>query len=139
MADKNLTLNMTGDTEPVWFTPTLRYLSMKREYLGEFLDREKWGQFGTKQQIVAVSNLLDYLANTRSLGDQYPYLLNDVTVNNKNLIMQRFLPLPDKLYEQLLLAVVEGAEAKCHSIWDQPSSETLDICEKFLLKMNVVY
>ena len=48
VVDKNLTFNMTGDnSDPEWFTPTLRYLSMKKEYLEEFLDREKWGTFGS--------------------------------------------------------------------------------------------
>ena len=36
--------------DPEWFnTPILQYLGMKKEFLGKFLDRNAWGEFGTKK------------------------------------------------------------------------------------------
>ena len=124
--------------DPEWFnTPMLKYLSMKKDFLGKFLDITNWGEFGTDQQVIALSSLLDYFKRTRSLADQFPQLLNDVITDNKNLVIQRTLPLPPKLYEQVLLAVVEGAEDEYQSYWEQPSSVTLDKMTKFLVRKKI--
>ena len=117
-----MTFIMTGDSNyPEWFTPSLKYLSMKKELLGQFPDEESWGEFGTERQVNAFSSLLDYFARTRNLADQYPQLLSDIILDNKNLVIGRGLPLPNKLYEQLLLAIVEGAEGQYPSIWVSPT------------------
>ena len=123
-------------TESEWFTPTLKYLSMKKEIMGKFPDKESFGEFGTEKQIIALSSLLEYFRKTRNLSDQFTYLSSDIVLDNKNLVVGRVLPLPSKLYEQLLLAVVEGAEAQYPSFWDQPSSVTLTLIESFLVKMR---
>ena len=122
---------MTGN-HPEWFTPGMQYLSMKEEFLGSFLNDSTWGEFGTREEVIALSSLLEYFERTKQLADQFPQLLSDVIVDNKNLIIQRMVPLPDKLYEQVLLAVVEGAQQQYKSIWGQPSNVTLDKIEKFL-------
>ena len=131
-----MTFIMTGDrTYPEWFTPSLKYLSMKKELLGQFPDEESWGEFGTERQIFAFSSLLDYFARTRNLADQFPQLLSEIILDNKNIVMKRVLHFPIKLYEQLLLAVVEGAEEQHYqSIWDQPNTVTLDTIEKFFVR-----
>ena len=123
-------------TEPEWFTPTLKYLSMKKELMGEFPDKESFGEFGTEKQIIALSSLVEYFKKTRNLADQFTHLSSDIVLDNKNLVVGRVLPLLNKLYEQLLLAVVEGAEAQYPSLWDQPSSVTLTLIENFLVKMR---
>jgi hypothetical protein len=84
------------------------------------------------------SSLLPF-ERTNNLADQFPQLLDEVTVENKNLVIQRTLPLPNKLYEQLLLAVVEGTEEEYQSYWKQPSSVTLDKIEKFLAYQSQVW
>ena len=104
MADKKTI--MTWDTaDPEWFTPSLKYLSMKKKILEKFPDQESWGEFGTEKQVNALSSLLDYLARTRNLADQFPQLSSDIILDNKNLVVGRALPLPNRLYEQLLLAI----------------------------------
>ena len=128
----DFTFIMHGD-HPDWFTPAMEYISMKKEFLGGFPNEDTWGEFGTREEVLALSSLLDYFRRTMQLADQFPQLLNDVTVDNKNLVIQRIIPLPDKLYEQILLAVVEGAQ-QYKSIWNQPSSVTQDKIEKFLLR-----
>ena len=101
-----MTFIMTGESsDPEWFTPSLKYLSMKKELLGQFPDEENWGKFGTERQIVAFSSLLDYFARTRNLADQFPQLLSEIILDNKNIVMKRVLNFPSKLYEQLLLAL----------------------------------
>ena len=126
--------------DPEWFnTPMLKYLSMRKDFLGKFLDSEKWGEFGSKKQVIAISSLLDYFKRTRSLADQFPQLLSEITIEKKNLVIQRTLPFSNKLYEQILLAVVEGAEEQYQSFWDQPSSVTLNKIEKFLVRKRKSY
>ena len=130
-----MTFIMTGESsDPEWFTPSLKYLSMKKELLGQFPDEETWGEFGTERQIIALSNLLDFFKKTRNLTDQFPQLLSEVIIDNKNLVIKRALKFPNKLYEQLLLAVVEGAQEEYPSFWDQPSSVTFAIIEEFLAR-----
>ena len=51
-------------------TPKLIYLAMKRSFLQKF--RKAWGEFGSKQQLVAVSGLLDYYQKTKSLSEEFP-------------------------------------------------------------------
>ena len=134
VVDKILTFNMSEEnTYPEWYTPTLKYLSMKKELMGKFPDKESFGEFGSEKQIIALSSLVDYFRKTRNFTDQFTHLSSDIVLDNKNLVVGRVLPLPNKLYEQLLLAVVEGAEGQYPSIWDQPSSVTLTLIEKFLI------
>ena len=112
-----------ADEHPEWFnTPVLKYLAMKKEFVNTFSTRCAWGEFGTEQQVIAVSTLLDYLERTRNLSDQFPQLKDEIILENKNLILQRIIPIPDKLYGELLLAVVEGAQKEYQNIWQQPSS-----------------
>ena len=115
MVDEIKTFIMARDY-PEWFnTPLLTYLSMKKEFLGESLD---WGEFGTEKQVIALDSLLGYFKRTKNLADQFPQLASEITAENKNLLIQRTLCLPEKLYEQLLLAVIDGAEEKYQTIWD---------------------
>ena len=124
VVDKIKTLIIAMD--PEWFnTPMLEYLSMKKEYLGKFLDSKQWGEFGSEKQVIAIFSFLEYFKKTRSLADQFPQLMSEITIENKNLVLQRTLPFSNKLYEQLLLAVVEGADEQYQSFWDQPSNVTL--------------
>ena len=129
---------MMAEDHPEWFnTPVLTFLSMRKEILGKFLDESSWGEFGTEKQVIAISSLLGYFKKTRNLADQFPQLSADVTVENKNLAIQRTLHLPEKLYEQLLLALVEGVEEKYQSIWEQPSCVTLQKIEQFLERRRI--
>lgn len=124
-----------ADKYPEWFnTPALQYISMKREFLGEIQNENDWGEFGTEEQVVALSKLLAYFKSTKQLADQFPQLVNDVIVENKNLVMHKILPIPSKLYEQLLLAVVEGTEEEYINIWQQPSFVTLGKIQNFFEK-----
>ena len=125
------------EDHPEWFnTPELNYLNMKKEILRKFRNKSDWGEFGTRKQVIALAGLLDFLRKTADLADQFPHLLGDIQVENKNLLLKRTIPISDKLYEQLLLAVVQVAEEKYNSLWEQPISVTLDTMEKFLLKQK---
>ena len=119
---------------PEWFTPRLKYLRMKEEFQENFLKESTWGEFGSKEEVCALTSLLDYLKGTANFAEQFPQMLNSVTVDNKNLVIQRMIPLPDKLYEQILLAVVEGVQQQYESIWKQPVSVTLDKIEQYLIR-----
>ena len=112
-------------------TPRLKYLRMKKEFLGEYLDSKVWGDFGSKEQLMAVTGLLEYLKKTRVLGDEYPHILGDVIVENKELILENILPLPARLYEQLLVA---AAGDNNQLIWQQSSSEILAKLQAFLIR-----
>ena len=95
MADK--TVIIMPEDHPEWFnTPVLQYLSMKKELLGKFEKSENFGEFGTEKQVIALSCLLEYFRMTRDLADQFPHLSNDITVENKNLLVKRVITLPNK-------------------------------------------
>ena len=124
---------MTED--PEWFnTPMLQYLSMKKDFLGKFLHSRAWGEFGYREQVISITCLLDYYKKTMNLADQFPKLLNDVILDNKNLVLEHILPFPPKLYEQLLSAAVGDADEGYQMFWQQPSCVTLAKIENFLIK-----
>ena len=82
---------------------------MKREFLSKFLHPKAWqGDFGSKELLDAFSSLLDFLHRTRKLGEEFPCLSSEVTIDNRNLEVQRILPFSAKLYEQIISAAVEG-------------------------------
>ena len=122
-----------ADDEGLFNTPKLTYLSLKKNFLDRFMIKGAWGEFGSREQAVAVSGLLAYFEETRSLADQFPHLSSDITVENKNLVLEHILPFPPKLYEQLLLAAIgEGYQLA----WQQPSSVILTRIEQFLVRMK---
>ena len=91
-------------------TPKLEYHSLKRNFLATFLDRTAWGR-------IAVASLLQYLEKTKLIAEQYPQLSSEVTIDYTNLVLGQILPLPPKLYEQLIGAAV-GEGYQLH--WQQP-------------------
>ena len=122
-----------ADKHPEWFnTPMLKYLAMKKEFLNTFAARCEWGQFGTEQQVIALSRILDYFERTRNLAENFPTLKDEIIMENKNLIIERKVLIPDKLYEELIWAIVEGAQKEYQNIWQQPTSVTLVKIQKFL-------
>ena len=121
---------MSEDPE-LFYSPRLQYLSMKKTFLGKFLDRKVWGEFGSEEQLVAVSGLLEYYRETRSLSEHFPQILDEVIIDNKKLVLERVLPLPPKLYEQILGAAVEEGY---QLFWQQPASVILNRMESFLVK-----
>ena len=105
-------LIMKEDTE-LFNTPMLRYLSMKKAFLRKYMDQNIWkGGFGSQEHVIALAGLLDYFQQTCDFADQFPQLNQDVVSDNKNLVLQNVLPLPPKLYEQLLLQL--AAVRQCH-------------------------
>ena len=110
-------------------SPRLKYLSLKKRFLGKYLDKRAWGEFGSKEQYIAVSGFLDYFAETKKLAEEFPELYSDVIVDNKNLVIEQIIPLPAQLYEQLLMAAVEE-ESQLH--WLQPCSVIVSRFERFL-------
>ena len=113
--------------------PKLQYLKLKKDFLDMFLDRKDWGGFGSREQPVAVSSLLDIFQKTGSLAEQIPHLTSNIVVVNMNLLLQQVLPLPPKLYEQLLSAAVWEER---HLVWQQPPSVIFARIEQFLVKMK---
>ena len=94
--------------------------------------RKAWGEFGSKEQLFAVSGLLDYFQKTKNLAEEFPQLINEVILDNKKLVLDHILPIPPKLYEQLLLAVVGGGDKP----WLQPASVVQSKIEEFLVKQK---
>ena len=58
-------------------------------------------------------------------------MLSEVIVDNKQLLLEKILPLPARLYEPLLGAAV--GEDHQH-VWQQSSAEILARLEKFLVR-----
>ena len=116
----------------LFFTPRLQYLGLKRNFLNKFMVRKAWGEFGSKEQLFAVSGLLDYFQKTKNLAEEFPQLINEVILDNKKLVLDHILPIPPKLYEQLLLAVVGGGDKP----WLQPASVVQSKIEEFLVKQK---
>ena len=83
---------MSEDPE-LFYSPRLQYLSMKKTFLGKFHDRKVWGEFGSEEQLVAVSGLLEYYRETRSLAEHFPQILDEVIIDNKNLVLEHVLPM----------------------------------------------
>ena len=78
----------------------------------------------------------NYLCLTMNLADQFPKLLNDVILDNKNLVLEHILPFPPKLYEQLLGAVVGDADEGYQMFWQQPSCVKLAYEGKVWAEVN---
>ena len=98
VVDKTEPIIMTDNNiYPEWYTPHLKFISMKKDLLGKFPDQDSWGEFGSEKQIIALSTLLDYLKKTMDHADQFPQLLSDVILDNKNLVIKRDLYLPDTM------------------------------------------
>ena len=70
-SDQKEVFIMTEDLE-IFNTPRLQYLSMRRNFLAKFLNMKSLGEFGSEGQLLAVSCLLDYFEETRSLACQHP-------------------------------------------------------------------
>ena len=66
---------------------------------------------------IAVASLLQYLEKTKLIAEQYPQQSSEVTIDYTNLVLGQILPLPPKLYEQLIGAAV-GEGYQLH--WQQP-------------------
>ena len=112
-------------------SPRLQYLSMKRDFLRKFLDRRAWGEFGSTEQRVAVSGLLEYYKETENLAVTFPQLSSDVTIDNKNLVLEHILPFPPKLFEQLISAAV--GEDHQH-VQQYSAGELLERIESYLIR-----
>ena len=73
------------------------------------------------------------MEQTRLLVEQFPELSSEVTLDNKQLVLGQILPLPPKLFEQLISAAVgEGYQLQ----WQQPASVLLSRVEEFLVRMK---
>ena len=118
-------------------TPRLKYLHLKREFLSKYLDRKAWeGEFGSKEQLIAISSLLQFFEETKRMAEDFPELENDVTIGNKDLVMQHILPFPPKLYEQVVAAAVGEDHQQAGQVWRQPASVVLARIEQFLTRLH---
>ena len=122
-----------ADDDHGFSTPRLEYLSLKKKFLSKYLDRNVWkGEFGSKELHSAISNLLQFFDQTRRMAQDFPELENDITIGNKDLVMKRILPMPPKLYEQVIAAVVGDSHQQAGHVWQLPASEILSRIEHFL-------
>ena len=62
-----------------------------------------------------LTKFLHYLQETKDLAALYPSLLEgQVYIDNRNMVVKRILPLPLKLYEEILWNIVTDEEqGKC--------------------------
>jgi hypothetical protein len=71
---------------------------MKKAFLQKFMDRKIWfGEFESKDQVSVFNGVLEYFKMTSDLAKDHPEILNSVVTENKNLVLQKVLPLPPKL------------------------------------------
>ena len=94
--------NMSKNAE-LFNTPMLRYLHMKETFLERFMKKE--GEFWSKEHIITLDGIIEYFHETSELANEFPQQLDFVVIDNKNLVFHHVLPLPPKLYEQLLFGV----------------------------------
>ena len=83
----------------IFNTPRLQYLNLKRNFLAKFLDPRAWGEFGSNEQLISVSALLNFFKEARSLAQSATEHLSEVILENKKLVTEHILPFPPKLYE----------------------------------------
>ena len=108
---------------------------MKETFLERFMKKNAWeGEFWSKEHIVSLDGIIEYFHETSELANEFPQQLDCVISDNKNLVLQHVLPLPPKLYEQLLLGVVEDMEEGCRFHWQQPNNVTFSRIVDLLVK-----
>ena len=127
--------NMTVDQEDVdvFETPTLQYLRMKKKFLQKYVNPESWGTRGSKQQVIAITALLNYFKETKELAQLYPektWLQTYIIVDNKNLVSDRILKIRRKLSEGISDEIVSK---KCET-----SDQKLEVIEAYFTKMQAI-
>ena len=119
------------------YTPRLEYLSLKRAFLSKFLDWKAWeGEFGSREQLTALSSLLGFFQKTKRLAEEFLYIASDVNIGNKDLVINHILPFPPKLYEQVIAAAVGEDHQQAGQVWRQPVSVVLSRIEQFLTRLH---
>lgn len=118
----------------IFQTPVLKYMNVRRQFLQKYAHPKSWGTYGSKQQVIALTALLDYFRETVKLAQLYPELENDIHVDNRKLVMKRIVQLPRKLHEEMIEELIMHARKEHGGSWrDQPILVTLQKIEAFLI------
>ena len=116
-------LNRT-DTDP-FDTPIFRYYKLREAFLKQYRSRKIWGKEPSKQRILALNGLLEYIKETKKLGETHSEIKDEVVYDNLHLFIRResnVLPnFPMKLWMKLTkkLDDVKGHEEMLATIVEQ--------------------
>ena len=88
-------------------------------------NHESWSTYGSKQQVIALTGLLDYYRETVELAQYYPELENEINVDNRKLVLKRIVKLPRKIHEQMIDEVFKDSSVEYGSSRNQPILVTL--------------
>ena len=121
-------------------TPRLQWLKLKENFLQKFLFEENWGSCGSKQRIIAISALLEYLDNTRRIAFLHPNISNTVLIDTVELLLSKKLPIPPDLIDHYVMCKVasqgkseqdillrleaELVDQRCRAYFEFESAET---------------
>ena len=123
--------NKMRDLENVFNTPILQYLSLKKTFLGEFLDPKAWGEHASRERVLAITKFLHYLKETSDLAVLHPSIQSQIFLDNRQLALGRILPLPEHWYEELMWNIVKDEEPG--KALQESTEETLDKIKTFLI------
>ena len=109
---------MADDDDFGFSTPRLDYLSLRKKFLSKHLDRNVWRVWLKR----AAYCHFQFFEDTKKMAEESPELESDITIDNKNLVVQRILPFSPKLYEQVIAAAVGDDHQQPGQVWQQPAS-----------------
>ena len=140
-------MDTTANDEDLFDTPCLRYLEIRKKFLWKYWNPENWGQSCTKQRIIAIKDLKNYIKVTDKIfckfseEDSYWKVFED----NKDLIFDDdiFPDMPTDLRQRLVeksLQIEPGYEhfreeklARIIEVLEEEKEETLGSFKAFEL------
>ena len=107
--------------------PKFRYLRKRETFLKMFRNGKIWGKHGSKQRVIALQEMINYIRETNALGETDSEVKMDALVQNIHLIYKgEVLPhLPDKLRRNVVAGSRENEnyEDKLDKILDALEEE----------------
>ena len=96
-----------GEAKDLFFTPSLRCLHLKIEFLKKAQDFKFWGRNGSKQRVIAMDTLHKYCEESFGLTGNDDKLFEKMWLEIHNLVLQSkpILPIPKTVREKLATAV----------------------------------
>ena len=79
----SIVINKMKDFENIFDTPILKYLSIRKTFLEEFLVPKAWGEHASRERVVAITKFLHYLKETSALAVLHPSIQSQVNLDNR--------------------------------------------------------
>ena len=118
--------------------PRLQYLRKRETFLKTFINGKIWGKHGSKQRVIALQEMINYIRETNALGEADSEVKMDALVQNIHLIYEgKVLPhLPDKLRRNVIAGSRENEnyEDKLDKILDalEEEKEKVFVCLSYM-------